>query len=139
MAWSGPAGCLPSGLSEGGRGPPFLLSFLEGTGSQGGLGSLVRDVGGEGLVPQGWAFIKQREGVTEGQGRAAREEQGRGRGPPVSGTSKRKRGKDSLQVNLGTGAGHTSRPTKKAVLAWRSYAQLAQLTVLGEIRPLSLC
>lgn len=45
MAWSGPAGCLPSGLREGDHGPPFFLSFLEGTGSEEGLGSLVRDRG----------------------------------------------------------------------------------------------
>lgn len=64
MAWPGPVGCLPFGLREGGHGPPVLLSFLEGTGSEEGLGSLVRD-GGEGLVPQGWTLIKQREGVTD--------------------------------------------------------------------------
>lgn len=77
MAWPGPVGCLPSGLREGGHGPPFVFSFLEGTGSKEGLGSLVRD-GGKGLAPQGWALIKQREGVTDRPSKRDRGEQRKG-------------------------------------------------------------
>lgn len=49
-------------------------SFSGGSRNDGGLGSLVRE-GGEGLAPQGWALIKQREGVTDRPSRRDREGQ----------------------------------------------------------------
>lgn len=67
MAWPGPVSCPPSGSRRGGGEVHDLYSFpsWEGQGMRGvGLGNLVRD-GGEGLVPQGRALIKPREGFTD--------------------------------------------------------------------------
>lgn len=63
MAWRGLVGCLPSGLREVHDLPSYFPS-RKGQGIMGVSGNLVRD-GGEGLVPQGRALIKQRAGVTD--------------------------------------------------------------------------
>lgn len=64
---------------------------------------------GDGLVPQGRALIKQREGVTDRPSRTDGEGSEGGQrereGPAVSFTSERKRGKKGyVCVHVGTGA-----------------------------------